>query len=76
MVFSNCSLQDKLQQCAKSAERGAPAQDGERQRMEHDSLRKECDCLRKVRGCPSQESHIFPFPRHAGEMGDFPRQLH
>ncbi|NXP60902.1 CEP85 protein, partial [Chloropsis cyanopogon] len=42
------SLQDKLQQCAKSAERGPPAQDGERQKMEHDSLKKECDCLRKI----------------------------
>nr|XP_054504341.1 centrosomal protein of 85 kDa [Agelaius phoeniceus] len=42
------SLQDKLQQFAKSAERGPPAQDGERQKMEHDSLKKECDCLRKI----------------------------
>ncbi|NXP01037.1 CEP85 protein, partial [Certhia brachydactyla] len=42
------SLQDKLQQCAKNAERGPPAQDGERQKMEHDSLKKECDCLRKI----------------------------
>ncbi|KAM3657538.1 centrosomal protein of 85 kDa-like [Ammospiza maritima maritima] len=41
------SLQDKLQQYAKNAERGAPGQDGERQKMEHDSLKKECDCLRK-----------------------------
>uniref|UniRef100_A0A8C5UDL5 Centrosomal protein 85 n=1 Tax=Malurus cyaneus samueli TaxID=2593467 RepID=A0A8C5UDL5_9PASS len=46
------SLQDKLQQYAKNAERGPPAQDGERQKMEYDSLKKECDCLRKVRGCP------------------------
>ncbi|NWR23488.1 CEP85 protein, partial [Emberiza fucata] len=42
------SLQDKLQQHAKNAERGPPAQDGERQKMEHDSLKKECDCLRKI----------------------------
>ncbi|XP_041319125.1 centrosomal protein of 85 kDa isoform X2 [Pyrgilauda ruficollis] len=42
------SLQDKLQQFAKSAERGPPAQDGERQKMEQDSLKKECDCLRKI----------------------------
>ncbi|XP_068028600.1 centrosomal protein of 85 kDa isoform X2 [Anomalospiza imberbis] len=42
------SLQDKLQQYAKNAERGPPAQDGERQKMEHDSLKKECDCLRKI----------------------------
>ncbi|NWS32693.1 CEP85 protein, partial [Polioptila caerulea] len=41
------SLQDKLQQHAKNAERG-PGQDGERQKMEHDSLKKECDCLRKI----------------------------
>ncbi|KAF4800086.1 Centrosomal protein of 85 kDa [Turdus rufiventris] len=42
------SLQDKVQQYAKNAERGAPAQDGERQKMEHDSLKKELDCLRKI----------------------------
>ncbi|NWY46004.1 CEP85 protein, partial [Sylvia atricapilla] len=42
------SLQDKLQQYAKNAERGPPVQDGERQKMEHDSLKKECDCLRKI----------------------------
>ncbi|NWU32194.1 CEP85 protein, partial [Dyaphorophyia castanea] len=42
------SLQDKLQQCAKNAERGPLGQDGERQKMEHDSLKKECDCLRKI----------------------------
>ncbi|KFP88404.1 PREDICTED: centrosomal protein of 85 kDa [Acanthisitta chloris] len=42
------SLQDKLQQCVKNAERGSSAQDGERQRMENDSLKKECDCLRKI----------------------------
>ncbi|NXU97984.1 CEP85 protein, partial [Cettia cetti] len=42
------SLQDKLQQYAKNAERGPLAQDGERQKMEHDSLKKECDCLRKI----------------------------
>ncbi|NXO43526.1 CEP85 protein, partial [Locustella ochotensis] len=42
------SLQDKLQQYAKNAERGPPAQDGERQKMEQDSLKKECDCLRKI----------------------------
>ncbi|NXL71170.1 CEP85 protein, partial [Leptocoma aspasia] len=42
------SLQDKLQQYAKNAERGPPAQEGERQKMEYDSLKKECDCLRKI----------------------------
>ncbi|XP_023796902.1 centrosomal protein of 85 kDa isoform X1 [Cyanistes caeruleus] len=42
------SLQDKLQQHAKNAERGPPSQDGERQKLEHDSLKKECDCLRKI----------------------------
>ncbi|NXN95771.1 CEP85 protein, partial [Rhinopomastus cyanomelas] len=42
------SLQDKLQQCVKNAERGLPAQDGERHRVENDSLKKECDCLRKI----------------------------
>ncbi|NXX95761.1 CEP85 protein, partial [Centropus bengalensis] len=42
------SLQDKVQQCAKNAERRPPAQDGERQKTEHDSLKKECDCLRKI----------------------------
>ncbi|XP_058712161.1 centrosomal protein of 85 kDa isoform X1 [Poecile atricapillus] len=42
------SLQDKLQQHAKNAERGPPGQDGERQKLEHDSLKKECDCLRKI----------------------------
>ncbi|KFV95033.1 Centrosomal protein of 85 kDa, partial [Eurypyga helias] len=42
------SLQDKVQQCVKNAERGTPAQDGERQKIENDSLKKECDCLRKI----------------------------
>ncbi|NXU40365.1 CEP85 protein, partial [Drymodes brunneopygia] len=42
------SLQDKLQQYAKNAERGPPGQDGERQKMEQDCLKKECDCLRKI----------------------------
>ncbi|NXC21187.1 CEP85 protein, partial [Corythaeola cristata] len=42
------SLQDKVQQCVKNAERGLPAQDGERQKIENDSLKKECDRLRKV----------------------------
>uniref|UniRef100_A0A8B9IRW1 Centrosomal protein 85 n=1 Tax=Amazona collaria TaxID=241587 RepID=A0A8B9IRW1_9PSIT len=42
------SLQDKVQQCVKNAERGAPAQDGERQKIENDSLKKECDRLRKI----------------------------
>ncbi|NXL92707.1 CEP85 protein, partial [Alectura lathami] len=42
------SLQDKVQQCAKNAERGPPVQDGEKQQMENDSLKKECDCLRKI----------------------------
>ncbi|NXF31293.1 CEP85 protein, partial [Nyctibius bracteatus] len=42
------SLQDKVQQCVKNAERGPPAQDEERQKIENDSLKKECDCLRKI----------------------------
>ncbi|NWS74654.1 CEP85 protein, partial [Crotophaga sulcirostris] len=42
------SLQDKVQQCVKNAERGPPVQDGERQKLENDSLKKECDCLRKI----------------------------
>ncbi|NXS63663.1 CEP85 protein, partial [Brachypteracias leptosomus] len=42
------SLQDKVQQCAKNAEGGPPGQDGEKQKMENDSLKKECDCLRKI----------------------------
>ncbi|NXO86187.1 CEP85 protein, partial [Sitta europaea] len=48
LLSSVHSLQDKLQQYAKNAERGPHAQDGERQKMEHDSLKKECDCLRKI----------------------------
>ncbi|KAF1541181.1 Centrosomal protein of 85 kDa, partial [Eudyptula albosignata] len=42
------SLQDKMQQCVKNAEQGPSAQDGERQKIENDSLKKECDCLRKI----------------------------
>ncbi|NXX77115.1 CEP85 protein, partial [Urocolius indicus] len=42
------SLQDKVQQYVKNAERGPPAQDGERLKIENDSLKKECDCLRKI----------------------------
>ncbi|PKU32907.1 centrosomal protein of 85 kda [Limosa lapponica baueri] len=42
------SLQDKVQQCVKNAERGPSAQDGERQKIENDSLKKECDRLRKI----------------------------
>ncbi|XP_042690567.1 centrosomal protein of 85 kDa [Centrocercus urophasianus] len=42
------SLQDKVQQCVKNAERGTPVQDGEKQKIENDSLKKECDCLRKI----------------------------
>uniref|UniRef100_A0A8V0YS02 Centrosomal protein 85 n=1 Tax=Gallus gallus TaxID=9031 RepID=A0A8V0YS02_CHICK len=42
------SLQDKVQQCVKNAERGPPVQDGEKQKIENDSLKKECDCLRKI----------------------------
>ncbi|KFP06830.1 centrosomal protein of 85 kDa isoform X1 [Calypte anna] len=42
------SLQDKVQQCVKNAERGSPAQDGERQKKENDALKKDCDCLRKI----------------------------
>ncbi|NWI69453.1 CEP85 protein, partial [Todus mexicanus] len=42
------SLQDKVQQCVKNAERGPTAKDGERQKIENDSLKKECDCLRKI----------------------------
>lgn len=57
-----------MQQYAKNAERGPPGQDGERQKMEHDSLKKEFDCLRKVRG----RSHTFFLPlthtRHSDEI--------
>ncbi|XP_021230899.1 centrosomal protein of 85 kDa isoform X2 [Numida meleagris] len=42
------SLQDKVQQCVKNADRGPPVQDGEKQKIENDSLKKECDCLRKI----------------------------
>ncbi|NWR57240.1 CEP85 protein, partial [Bucorvus abyssinicus] len=42
------SLQDKVQQCLKNAERGPPAQGGEKEKIENDSLKKECDCLRKI----------------------------
>ncbi|NXG56892.1 CEP85 protein, partial [Hemiprocne comata] len=42
------SLQDKVQQCVKNAERGPPAQDGERQKIENEALKKDCDCLRKI----------------------------
>ncbi|NXP08961.1 CEP85 protein, partial [Thinocorus orbignyianus] len=42
------SLQDKVQQCVKNVERGPPAQEGERQKIENDSLKKECDRLRKI----------------------------
>ncbi|NXE11453.1 CEP85 protein, partial [Lophotis ruficrista] len=48
LLSTVCSLQDKLQQCVKNAERGPPAQDGERQKIENDTLKKECDCLRKI----------------------------
>ncbi|NXQ24487.1 CEP85 protein, partial [Alaudala cheleensis] len=48
LVSTVHSLQDKLQQSAKNAERGAPGWDGERQKMEQDSLKKECECLRKI----------------------------
>nr|XP_005020372.3 centrosomal protein of 85 kDa isoform X1 [Anas platyrhynchos] len=42
------SLQDKVQQCVKNVERG-PAQDGDKQqKIENDSLKKECDCLKKI----------------------------
>ncbi|KFU94186.1 Centrosomal protein of 85 kDa [Chaetura pelagica] len=42
------SLQDKLQQCVKNAERGPPAQDGQRQKLENEALKKDCDCLKKI----------------------------
>ncbi|NXH15098.1 CEP85 protein, partial [Bucco capensis] len=42
------SLQDKVQQCAKNAERGPSAQDGERQKIKDDLLKKDCDCLKKI----------------------------
>nr|XP_013039648.2 centrosomal protein of 85 kDa isoform X2 [Anser cygnoides] len=43
------SLQDKVQQCVKNVERGPLAQDGEKQqKIENDSLKKECDCLKKI----------------------------
>uniref|UniRef100_A0A8C9GBT2 Centrosomal protein 85 n=1 Tax=Pavo cristatus TaxID=9049 RepID=A0A8C9GBT2_PAVCR len=47
LLSSVRSLQDKVQQCVKNAERG-PVQDGEKQKIENDSLKKECDCLRKI----------------------------
>lgn len=50
-----------MQQCVKNVERG-PAQDGDKQqKIENDSLKKECDCLKKVTGPPNQEPHFF-FP--------------
>jgi len=58
---ANFSLQDKVQQCGKNAERGPPVQDGEKQKIENDSLKKECDCLRKVTGRANWESHVFSF---------------
>nr|XP_013796732.1 PREDICTED: centrosomal protein of 85 kDa [Apteryx mantelli mantelli]XP_013796733.1 PREDICTED: centrosomal protein of 85 kDa [Apteryx mantelli mantelli] len=48
LLSSVRSLQDKMQQCVKSAERGPAAHDGEKQKVENDSLKKECDCLRKI----------------------------
>lgn len=42
------SLQDKVQQCMTSAERGTSVQEVEKQQGESDSLQKECDRLRKV----------------------------
>ncbi|NXG37777.1 CEP85 protein, partial [Dromaius novaehollandiae] len=48
LLSSVRSLQDKMQQCVKNAERGPPAHDGEKQKVENDSLKKECDCLRKI----------------------------
>lgn len=50
-----------MQQCVKNAERGAAAQDGERQKIENDSLKKECDRLRKV---TVSQLGITPFPFH------------
>uniref|UniRef100_A0A8C8R4W9 Centrosomal protein 85 n=1 Tax=Pelusios castaneus TaxID=367368 RepID=A0A8C8R4W9_9SAUR len=41
------SLQDRMQQCVKSAGRGSPVQEMEKQKSEIDSLQKDCDCLRK-----------------------------
>lgn len=50
-----------MQQCVKNVERG-PAQDGDKQqKIENDSLKKECDCLKKVTGPPNQEPHFFFF---------------
>ncbi|CAM4656319.1 unnamed protein product [Lepidochelys olivacea] len=42
------SLQDRIQQCVKSAGRGSPVQEVEKQKSENDSLQKDCDCLRKI----------------------------
>ncbi|XP_067399442.1 centrosomal protein of 85 kDa isoform X2 [Emydura macquarii macquarii] len=42
------SLQDRMQQCVKSAGRGSPVQEVEKQKPENDSLQKDCDCLRKI----------------------------
>ncbi|XP_029768558.1 centrosomal protein of 85 kDa isoform X1 [Terrapene carolina triunguis] len=42
------SLQDRVQQCVKSAGRGSPVQEVEKQKSENDSLQKDCDCLRKI----------------------------
>jgi len=48
-----------VQQCVKNAERGPPVHDGEKQKIENDSLKKECDCLRKVTGSLSWEPYFF-----------------
>ncbi|XP_019403548.1 PREDICTED: centrosomal protein of 85 kDa isoform X1 [Crocodylus porosus] len=42
------SLQDKVQQCMTSAEKGTSVQVVEKQQGESDSLQKECDRLRKI----------------------------
>uniref|UniRef100_A0A8C0H5U2 Centrosomal protein 85 n=1 Tax=Chelonoidis abingdonii TaxID=106734 RepID=A0A8C0H5U2_CHEAB len=42
------SLQDRVQQCVKSAGRGSPVQEVEKLKSENDSLQKDCDCLRKI----------------------------
>ncbi|NXA50284.1 CEP85 protein, partial [Nothocercus julius] len=48
LLSSVRSLQDKVQQSVKNAERAPPAHDGEKQKAENDSLKKECECLRKI----------------------------
>ncbi|XP_074832613.1 centrosomal protein of 85 kDa isoform X2 [Carettochelys insculpta] len=42
------SLQDRLKQCMKGAGRLSPLQEVEKQKLENDSLQKDCDRLRKI----------------------------